>query len=189
MTPQELYKYYLTQYTQPTVGVSPVSPLLTVAQPGGSDEKSFDIKTPTKEESEYAMNQGMTDVGENKFSGLGSMILGGAVSALNPLFGVAYSLADPNSMTRQILGNIGFNPVTEGSIDNVSPFGGYNDFTGTEGTFTTDTSDTGASQDTSGPPGGTNASGGPGEDYATGGRVGYLQGGLISLLGNYYGKR
>ena len=36
---------------------------------------------------------------------------------------------------------------------------------------------------------GADPAGDGGDGYAYGGRVGYLQGGLISLLGNYYGKR
>jgi len=52
------------------------------------------------------------------FQDLGGMVLGGILSAINPVLGAAYSLVNPNSITRQVLGSIGFNPVTEGSIDN-----------------------------------------------------------------------
>jgi len=208
MTPEELYKYYLTQYTQPTSEVSPVNPLLTVLPTGGGDTQGFSTPFATKEESEATLTEGMTDVGENKGIGsLGSMIMGGLISAINPVLGIAYSLADPNSMTRQALASIGFNPTTEGSIGFTDgPFGGYNGFTGTEGTFSTDTSDTGASQANSGgfdsaaedsdqsggdagSTSGTDSAGDGGDGYAYGGRVNYLQGGLTSLLGNYYGKR
>jgi hypothetical protein len=49
--------------------------------------------------------------------------------------------------------------------NDVGPFGGYNDFDGTEGTFSTSTSDTGASR------GGVDRAGDGGDGYATGGRV------------------
>jgi len=136
----------------------------------GSDSAPA-FTTPTKEESEATLTEGMTDVGENKFRGVGSMVMGGILSALNPVLGAAYSLSDPNSITRQALASIGYNPVTEGSIN--GPFGGYNGFTGTEGTFSTNTSDTGAS-------GGQAASeAGMSEgmsDLAEGGRVGFQKG-------------
>ena len=205
-TLNELYNQYLLAYKPGATvgGISSLTEMKPQQNIGGGSDSGFTFSTPTKEESEYAMDQGMTDVGENRFRGLGNMVMGGIISAINPVLGMAYSLSDPNSMTRQVLGGIGFNPTTEGSIN--GPFGGYNGFTGTEGTFSTDTSDTGATQsnqnsvdtdaqdaDQSGGPAGstsgTDAAGDGGDGYAYGGRVNYLQGGLISLLGNYYGKR
>jgi hypothetical protein len=95
---------------------------------------------------------------------------------------MAYSLADPNSMTRQALASIGFNPTTEGSVptndfsENIDGFSAadYGGGTG-PGEGGQAASEAGMSEGMS--------------DLAKGGRVGYLQGGLISLLGNYYGKR
>ena len=46
-----------------------------------------------------------------------------------------------------------------------------------------------ASSGSEGSEGGTDSAGDGGDGYAMGGRVSYLQGGLVSLLGNYYGKR
>jgi hypothetical protein len=57
------------------------------------------------------------------------------------------------------------------------PFGGYNDFDGTEGTFSTDSSDTGASS------GGVDSAGDGGDGYATGGRVGYAGGSILKTIG------
>jgi len=121
------------------------------------------------------------------FKNFGGMIMGGILSAINPVLGMAYSLSDPNSITRQVLSKIGFNPTTEGSIN--GPFGGYNGFDGTEGTFSTDSSDTGASggfdsaaEDSdqsggdAGSTSGTDSAGDGGDGYATGGRVGFANG-------------
>ena len=174
-------------------GVNPSSGIMNTntISPIRGDSNNFAFSVPTKEESEATLTEGMTDVGENKGLGsLGSMAIGGILSAINPVLGMAYSLADPNSITRQALASIGFNPTTEGSIGSTDgPFGGYGGFDGTEGTFSTSTSDTGASESSGGSTGGdnSNASEPGGSDsmgsFANGGRVFYLQGGLASLLG------
>jgi len=203
MTFDELYKYYVQQgFTKPISGVAPAEGIQTLIPKaiipttgGGGSDSGPTFSVPTKEESEATLTEGMTDVGENKGIGsLGSMAIGALFSAINPFLGMAYSLADPNSMTRQVLSKIGFNPTTEGSIGSTDgPFGGYGGFTGTEGTFSTDTSDTGASQANSGgfdsdaedsdqsggdasSTSGTDSAGDGGDGYATGGRVGYNEG-------------
>jgi len=177
---------------------------LLLLQNSGGDSNNFAFSVPTKEESEATLTEGMTDVGENKgFGSLKSMAIGGILSAINPVLGMAYSLADPNSMTRQVLSKIGFNPVTEGSINSINGFfGGYNGFTGTEGTFSTDTSDTGNTNTNTGntgfgddndgygndgdSSGGVDSAGDGGDGYATGGLVNRTknsQGGLNYLMG------
>ena len=206
MTPEELYKYYLTQYTKPSSEVSPVSPLLTVLPTGQDDTPGF--STP------FATNvKGLEGLESffGTFMGLAASSFGGP---LGKAVSLGLGLADPKSITAQAFDKVndifglGFsNPFSSGdSTMSDGPFGGYNDFTGTEGTFSTDTSNTGATQsnqnsvdtdaqdaDQSGGPAGstsgTDAAGDGGDGYATGGRVNYLQGGLTSLLGNYYGKR
>jgi len=198
-TLNELYNYYLKQGVDYKPG-STIGGLssLTEQNTGGGSDSGGNVAVPTKEESEATLTEGMTDVGENKGIGsLGSMIMGGLISAINPVLGIAYSLADPNSMTRQVLSKIGFNPTTEGSIGSTDgPFGGYNGFDGTEGSFgSVDTqaqSEASMSEgmsDVGDSSGGVDSAGDGGDGYAIGGRVNYLQGGLISLLGNYYGKR
>ena len=156
--------------------------------PSNGGDSSMSFTTPTKEQSEYAMDQGMTDVGENRFGGLGSMVMGGLISAINPVLGIAYSLANPNSITRQALASIGFNPTTEGSIN--GPFGGYGGFDGTEGSFgSVDTqaqSEASMSEgmsDVGDSSGGVDSAGDGGDGYATGGRVKYSKGGLNYLMG------
>ena len=111
----------LSQYQKHLADITAAPLQSTVIPPlyindGGDSSMSF--TTPTKEESEATLTEGMTDVGENRFGGLGSMVMGGIVSAINPVLGMAYSLANPNSITRQALAGIGFNPVTQGSINN-----------------------------------------------------------------------
>ena len=131
------------------------------------------------------------------FQDLGGMVLGGILSAINPVLGAAYSLVNPNSITRQVLGSIGFNPVTEGSVPNTdfttnedgfgaADFGGGTG-PGEGGGFDSAAEDSDQSGGDAGSTSGTDSAGDGGDGYATGGRVNYLQGGLSSLLGNYYG--
>jgi hypothetical protein len=67
--------------------------------------------------------------------------------------------------------------------NDVGPFGGYNDFDGTEGTFSTSTSDTessrGGDNSNASEPGGSDTMG----SFATGGRVGYAGGGILKTIG------
>ena len=190
------YDIYQNYLQNPYSGVNAIDPVQGIGSlqvkpivpTGGGLDSGGNVAVPTKEESEATLTEGMTDVGENKGIGsLGSMIMGGLISAINPVLGIAYSLADPNSMTRQVLSNIGFNPTTEGSID--GPFGGYNGFTGTEGDFgSVDTqaqSEASMSEgmsDVGDSSGGVDSAGDGGDGYAYGGRVNYLQGGIVSLL-------
>ena len=200
------YDIYQNYLQNPYSGVNAIDPVQGIGSlqvkpivpTGGGSDSGPTFSVPTKAESEATLTEGMTDVGENKGIGsLGSMIMGGLISAINPVLGIAYSLADPNSMTRQVLSNIGFNPTTEGSIN--GPFGGYGGFTGTEGTFSTDTSDTGNTNTNTGntgfgddndgygndgdSSGGVDSAGDGGDGYATGGRVKYSKGGLNYLMG------
>jgi hypothetical protein len=118
------YDIYQNYLQNPYSGVNAIDPVQgtgslqvkPIVPTGGGSNSGFTFSTPTKEESEATLTEGMTDVGENKFRGLGSMAIGGILSAINPVLGMAYSLSDPNSMTRQVLGNIGFNSTTEGSV-------------------------------------------------------------------------
>jgi hypothetical protein len=194
------YDIYQNYLQNPYGGVNAIDPVQGIGSlqvkpivpTGGGSDSGFTFSTPTKEESEATLTEGMTDVGENKFGGLGSMAIGGILSAINPVLGMAYSLSDPNSMTRQVLGNIGFNSTTEGSVptndfsENVDGFsaadygGGIGPGEGGQAA-----SEAGMSEGMS-----DLAEGGiVKKKYATGGRVSYLQGGIVSLLGDYYGKR
>jgi hypothetical protein len=194
------YDIYQNYLRNPYSGVNAINPVQGIGSlqvkpivpTGGGSDSGGNVAVPTKEESEATLTEGMTDVGENKGLGsLGSMIMGGLISAINPVLGTAYSLSDPNSMTRQVLSNLGFNPTTEGSIGSTDgPFGGYNGFTGTEGDFgSVDTqaqSEASMSEgmsDVGDSSGGVDSAGDGGDGYAYGGRVFYLQGGLASLLG------
>jgi len=197
-TLNELYNQYLSLAYKPGATVGGLSSL-TEMKPqqniGGGSDSGFTFSTPTKEESEATLTEGMTDVGENKGLGsLGSMAIGGILSAINPVLGMAYSLADPNSMTRQALASIGFNPTTEGSIGSTDgPFGGYGGFDGTEGSFgSVDTqaqSEASMSEgmsDVGDSSGGVDSAGDGGDGYATGGLVNRTknsQGGLNYLMG------
>lgn len=179
-TLNELYNQYLLDYKPGTTvgGLSSLTEMKPQQNMIRGSDSGFTFSTPTKEQSEYAMDQGMTDVGENRFRGLGSMVVGGMLSAFNPALGMAYSLADPNSMTRQMLGGIDFGFTgTEGD------FGSVATQAESEASMSEGMSDVGDSS------GGVDSAGDGGDGYAYGGRVNYLQGGLISLLGNYYGKR
>jgi hypothetical protein len=185
----EIYQNYLQN---PYAGVNAITPLQGIGSlqvkpivPTGVDSNNFAFSVPTKEESEATLTEGMTDVGENKGLGsLGSMAIGGILSAINPVLGMAYSLADPNSMTRQALASIGFNPTTEGSIGSTDgPFGGYGGFDGTEGSFgSVDTqaqSEASMSEgmsDVGDSSGGVDSAGDGGDGYAYGGRVGFSNG-------------
>jgi hypothetical protein len=78
-----------------------------------------------------------------------------------------YSDADIGPMGPQA-GDLSYTDYSDADIGPMGPQAG--DFDGTEGTFSTDTSNTGASS------GGVDSAGDGGDGYATGGRVGYAEG-------------
>jgi hypothetical protein len=106
--------------------------------------------------------------------GIGAVATGGLTSLGNYAKGqIGGYLAGKaiSPMVQARLATESFRDSTDG------PFGGYNDFDGTEGTFSTDSSDTGASS------GGVDSAGDGGDGYATGGRVGYAGGGILKTIG------
>jgi hypothetical protein len=80
-----------------------------------------------------------------------------------------YSDADIGPMGPQA-GDLSYTDYSDADIGPMGPQAG--DFDGTEGTFSTDTSNTGASS------GGVDSAGDGGDGYATGGRVRYAEGGI-----------
>jgi hypothetical protein len=80
-----------------------------------------------------------------------------------------YSDADIGPMGPQA-GDLSYTDYSDADIGPMGPQAG--DFDGTEGTFSTDTSNTGASS------GGVDSAGDGGDGYATGGRVGYAEGSI-----------
>jgi len=186
MTPEELYKYYLTQYTKPSSGVSPVSPLLTVLPTGQDDTPGFSTPFATN-----VKGLGGLESLLGTFMGLAASSFGGP---LGKAVSLGLGLADPKSITAQAFDKVndifglGFsNPFSSGDSTNVTDsvdWGAVDrDQAGDNtGNTNTNTGNTGFGDDNDG-------YGNDGDGYATGGRVNYLQGGLTSLLGNYYGKR
>ena len=197
-TLNELYNYYLKQGVDYKPG-STIGGLssLTEQNTGGGSDSGGNVAVPTKEESEATLTEGMTDVGENKGIGsLGSMIMGGLISAINPVLGIAYSLADPNSMTRQVLSKIGFNPTTEGSIGSTDgPTTNQIDWDavdrdqagdmGNFGGFDSAAEDRDQSGGDASSTSGTDSAGDGGDGYATGGRVGFAEGSLYLPYTNF----
>jgi len=146
------YDIYQNYLQNPYSGVNAIDPVQGIGSlqvkpivpTGGGSDSGPTFTTPTKEQSEYAMDQGMTDVGENKFGGVLSTLAGLGLSFFGGGFGKALSMGmsalNPNSIARQALASIGFNPF--GSQDSI-----------------TDSVDWGAvDRDQAGDPGGTSQS-------------------------------
>jgi hypothetical protein len=146
----------------------------TSFQEGGTTEDK-ELSNPTMTSMVMPSIRGIQNFLSNPVvQGVGSFMLGGLPALGNYAKGqVGGYLAGKaiSPMVQARLAAESFRDSTDG------PFGGYNDFDGTGGTFSTDSSDTGASS------GGVDSAGDGGDGYATGGRVGYAGGSILKTIG------
>jgi hypothetical protein len=146
----------------------------TSFQEGGTTEDK-ELSNPTMTSTVMPSIRGIQNFLSNPVvQGVGSFMLGGLPALGNYAkgqFGGYLAGKAISPMVQARLAAESFRDSTDG------PFGGYNDFDGTEGTFSTDSSDTGASS------GGVDSAGDGGDGYATGGRVGYAGGSILKTIG------
>ena len=183
----EIYNNYLSgvQGIAPISGQQGITSLATPTNSNG-EMGSSPTNTATATSAPTTMNA--------PFSTAFSMTpMDAVMAAVNPLGGIAsmaargagypslgYALGAMTGLGSMGLGGAGGASNSSGSVD-----------TGDMGSeAANDAANASANASVGGDSGGGADSAGDGGDgYAVGGRVSYLQGGLVSLLGDYYGKR